>query len=439
MTILPGLVACLSFLNAGTDWPSFRGAFASGVSEGHPLPTQWDIDAGEGLRWRTEIPGLGHSSPVIVGDRIFVTTAEAEKEAILKIGLYGSGDPVADEGSQAFLVLCIDKHSGEILWEELAHEGVAKIRRHPKASHASSTPAADQERVIAFFGSEGLYCYDHDGALLWKKDFGVLDCGAPDVPDLQWGFASSPVLHEGKVYVQCDVQDQSFVAALDAETGEELWRTLRDEGPTWGSPAVVHSEQTAQLVLNGYRHIGGYDLESGEERWKLVGGGDVPVPTPVFSDGLIFITNAHGKLAPIYAIRPQAKGQLTMSDEDPFLAWSYPRRGNYMQTPLVYQGNLYCCSDGGVLACYEASTGRELSRQRIGDGTAGYSASLVAGDGKLYLTSEEGSVTVLGAGAALERLADNDLLDSCMATPAISEGALYFRTRHQLVAIGEDS
>lgn len=423
------------------NWPSFRGDRARGVAEGHPTPVEWDVESGAGVLWRSEIPGLAHSSPVIWGDKLFVTTAvrveqEAELSSLYGSPGYGAGESVVAEGPHAFLVYCLDKNTGEVLWERAAHEGVPKVKRHPKSTHANPTPACDAERVVAFFASEGLYCYDHDGELQWKVDFGVLDCGAPRMPDYeqyQWGFASSPVLHDGKVIVQCDVQTQSFLTVLDAKTGEEVWRVDRDEDPSWGTPTVHGS----QVVVNGYKHIGGYDLESGDEVWKLVGGGDVPVPTPVVEHELIYITSAHGPMRPIYAVRTDAVGEVTAdASECQAMEWSN-LRGVYMQTLLIYGEELYACNDGGVLTCFDARTGEERYRERLGSGSTGFSGSAVAADGLVYFTGESGEIHVVRAGTTFERAATNDMGETCMATPAISEGVLYVRTRRHLVALGE--
>ncbi len=418
------------------SWPSFRGPQASGVQDGHATPAAWDVAKKENVRWSTEIPGLAHSSPIVWGERVFVTTAERDGEAELKVGLYGDIAPVADEGVHRFRVYCLERGSGKVLWSETAHEGVPKVKRHTKGSHAASTPATDGERVVAFFGSEGLYAYDLEGKLLWSKDLGLLDSGYYVVPAAQWGFASSPVIHDGLVVVQCDVQKDSFLAALKAETGEEVWRTRRSEVPTWSTPTIDVREGRRQVIVNGYKHIGGYDLASGAELWKLVGGGDIPVPTPVVSSGLVFITNAHGQMAPIYAIDAMAEGQVGTGEDDPFMLWFQPRRGNYMQTPLVYSDLLYCCSDAGVLACFDPASGEERYRQRLGSGNTGFTASGVAADGKLYFTSEEGEVHVVKAGPEFEVLATNELGETCMATPAVAAGTLIFRTRHRLTAIG---
>ena len=281
-------------------WPSFRGDRALGVLEGHALPERWDVEANTEVAWRTPIPGLGHSSPAIWEGRLFVTTAvRAEGESELS-SLYGSPGYGADrsmggEGPHSFRLYCLDSLTGEVLWMREAHLGVPEVMRHVKSSHANPTPACDAERIVAFFGSEGLYGYDHDGELLWSHDFGRLDSGAPDLDDYgdyEWGFAASPVLHEGRVIVLCDVQDQSFLTVLDARDGSELWRTERDERPTWGSPTVhpTGAGGRAQVLVNGYRHGGGYDLETGAEIWRYRGGGDSPVPTPIVAHDLVFLT-----------------------------------------------------------------------------------------------------------------------------------------------------
>ena len=420
------------------NWGSFRGLGARGIAEGSSLPVEWDVEQGTNVLWKTSIPGLAHSSPVIWGDRIFVTTAvRLEEPAELRVGLYGDVGSVEDEGEHDFLLYCLDRRTGEELWSELVKEGVPRSQRHPKGSHAASSPATDGKHVVACFGSEGLYGFDVEGNLLWERDLGVLDAGFFMMPSAQWGFASSPVIHDGRVILQVDVLEEAYLLALDVATGEELWRTEREDVPTWSTPTVLARGERSQVVCNGFEQIGGYDLATGRELWTLSGGGDIPVPTPIASRGLIFITSAHGKLAPIYAIHDDAEGELSMDPEEcSFLSWRERRKGNYMQTPLVHGDHLYLCNDAGILSCYVAATGKQVYRHRLGSGRSGFSASLVAGDGKLYATSEEGSVHVLRLGPEFEELAINEMNETCMATPAISRGHLFFRTRHHLIAIG---
>lgn len=423
-------------------WPGFRGAHARGVADGPELPVTWSLETGRNVDWRTPVAGLAHSSPVVWGRRVFVTTAvraggDSELSSLYGSPGYGAGEAVAQEGAHEMRVLCFDLETGALLWSRTAYAGVPAIGRHPKSTHANSTPACDGERVVAFFGSEGLYCYDHEGELLWKRDFGTLDAGAPgrDDPTYQWGFASSPVLHAGRVIVQCDVQGQSFLAALDARTGEEVWWTARDEDPTWCTPTVHVGAGRAQVIANGYRHAGGYDLATGAELWKIAGGGDVPVPTPIVADGIVYLTSSHGRSRPIWAIRADAQGLVTADEACADMLWHEPRRGIYMQTPLVHDDLLYACSDGGVLACLRAKTGEMLYRERLNDGTSGYSASAVASNGKLWFTGESGEVVVVRAGPEFEVLARNELGETCLATPAIANGRLLFRTRGHLLAL----
>ena len=458
--MLPVSILCLSLAAApvvsalrsttaaadeGVHWPQFRGAHATGHADGFPTVSTWDVEAGENVLWRTPIPGLSHASPVIWGERLFVITAVGEGEALLaevgkgRTDQYGDVWPVQDEGEQEFRLLCLDKRSGEVLWSRTSWTGVPKFKRHPKSSFAASTPAVDAERVVAFYGTEGLYCYDHAGELQWKKDLGDLNGAFFMAPTAEWGFGSSPVIFEGQVFVQCDVIGDSFLACLDLETGDEVWRTERDEVPTWGTPTIHVGLDVTQVIANGYKHIGGYDVETGEELWKLVGGGDIPTPTPIVGNDLIYITNAHGKLAPVYAIHVDAEGPVSPDPDGEGaenMAWSNPRRGNYMQTPILYGDELYLCSDSGVLTCFASLSGEEHYRERLSSGRTGYSASPIAADGKLYFTSEDGEVQIVKPGPEFEILEINDLGEVTLATPAVSEGVIYWRTRGHVIAIG---
>jgi len=426
---------------AGRDWPGFRGIAARGVDETAAVPLQWNVPESKQVRWRVPVAGLGHSSPVVWNDLVCTASAvSGTPDPQLKVGLYGDIGSVLDTTSHRWLVMCFDKRTGATRWERTAKTGVPVIKRHPKSTHASSTLATDGQHLVAFFGSEGLYAYDLKGDLLWTKDFGTLDSGFFIAPEAQWGFASSPIIHDGRVIIQVDVQKGSFVAALDVRTGRELWRTPRADVPTWSTPAVVAMNGRDQVIVNGWKHIGGYDLETGKEVWRMTGGGDIPVPTPITGHGLVFITNAHGKMSPIYAIRPTATGDITLKEgqtSNAHIAWSYVRDGAYMQTPILYGDILYVCRDNGVLSAFDATTGKRHYQARMGNGSTGFSASAVAASGRLYFTSEDGDVYVVKAGPAYELLATNPLGEVAMATPAISESTFLFRTRNHLVAIGE--
>jgi len=423
----------------GVDWPQFRGIRANGIGEGFPLPTSWDIAKKDRVAWKTPIAGLGLSSPIVWGDLVCLSTAiSGEKSAGLKVGLYGDVKPVTDDTEHEWRVSCLDKKTGAVKWQQSVLKAVPKIKRHTKSTHANSTLATDGQRLIAFFGSEGLYAFDLKGKLLWKKDLGVLDAGWFVDPSAQWETGSSPILHENAVVIQADVQKGSFLAAFDARDGRELWRTPRSDVPTWGTPTVHTVNGRTQLIVNGWRHMGAYDFKTGQEIWKLNGGGDIPVPTPVVHDSFIYITNAHGPKAPVYAIRDTATGDISLADgatSNAGVVWSAARDGGYMCTPLVYRGLVYIVKYNGVLSVYDAKSGEVKFQQRLAGGTSAFTSSPIAADGKVYLASEEGRVFVLKAGPTFEVLAENDMTESVLATPAISEGALIYRTAGHVVAI----
>lgn len=423
-------------------WPQFRGAAACGVDASQvPAPTRWDLATGDNVVWSTPIPGLAHSSPIVWGDRLFVTTAvRREGESAIKVGLYGSVKSTPDEGVHKFQVWCLERNTGQVVWVRTAAEIVPDTKRHPKGSFAASTPATDGHFVAAFFGSEGLFVYDLDGELQWQRDFGVLDAGWYVAPDAQFGYSSSPVIHDGLLFVQCDVQQDPFLCALELATGREVWRIARDEVPTWSTPTVDVANGREQLIVNGYRHIGAYDLRSGEELWRMAGGGDVPVPTPIVAADRVYITNGHGQWNPVYCIDARAEGAIADGfdpAQEPFVIWSQRQQGTYMQTPILSGDWLFYANDAGVVSCLDAVTGERLARQRLGSGGDGFTASPVIADGKLYFTSEEGVVHVLRADATLEPLAENALGEICMATPAAVDGELYFRTRQHVIAVAE--
>jgi len=437
--LVVGLLASQSC--AGQNWPSFRGVSAAGIAEGYSTPTKWDLKSGENIRWKTPIPGLAHSSPVIWGDRIFATTAvKSEGESRLKIGLYGNIESEKEDVVFDWRLHCIDRKNGEILWTRKCHSGKPKVKRHAKSSHANATPCTDGKVVVAFFGAEGLYCYDLEGNPIWQKDLGVLDWGFFRVPSAQWGGGSSPVIHKDMLILQCDVQKDSFIAAYSLKDGAELWKTRRDDVPTWGTPTVYTGKEHPQIIVNGFKHIGAYDIETGREIWKMTGGGDIPVPTPIVAHDLIYITNAHGRMSPVYAVKLSAIGDISLNaneSSNEYVAWSHPKGGNYMTTPIVWGDYLYCCSNSGKLSCFKTATGELAYRENLGSSSVPFSASPVAADGKIYFSSEKGDIYVVKASPEFEVIAVNKMYEECMATPAISHGALLFRTRNHLVSIAE--
>lgn len=426
---------------ADTQWPQFRGSRARGVDAAKALPTDWNIETGKNVAWRTAIPGMAHSAPVVWEDKIYVTTAVGPGKSDLRVGLYGDIQPVDEQDSHAWRLLAIDKKSGKILWDKLGHESVPKVKRHPKATHNNCTPATDGDRIAAIFGSEGLFCFDINGEQLWKRELGPMDSGFFAVKSAQWGFASSPVIHDGKVIVQCDVQTNSFIAVFDLKDGRELWRTARTDVPTWSTPTVAKVGDATHILVNGWHHTGAYDFATGKEIWKLDGGGDIPVPTPIVGDGLAYFTSAHGRFRPMMAIHLDAKGDITPEEfgkTNAAIAWIHPREGNYMQTPILVGERLYGCSDSGVLTCFDAATGAIQYNERLSSRGQGFTASPVSDGKHLYFPSETGNVFVVEAGPKFNIVATNSMDEICMAAPAISDGSLYFRTRGHLVCVREE-
>ena len=422
----------------GVDWPQFRGIRAIGVDDKHAAPTTWDLPKNQSIRWKTSIAGLGLASPVVWGDEVFVATAiSGQKDAGLKVGLYGDIASVTDDTEHEWRIVCLDKKTGTIKWARTALKAVPKVKRHMKSTHANSTLATDGERLIAFFGSEGLHAFDMKGKPLWKKDLGVLDAAFYMVPEAQWETGSSPIIHDNVVVVQADVLKGSFIAAFDAKDGRELWRVTRDDVPTWSTPTVHEVNGRTQLIVNGMRHMGAYDFKTGEVIWKLSGGGDIPVPTPVVSDGLVYITNAHGMMAPVYAVRDTARGDISLKEgvtSNEAIVWSHIKGGGYMSTPLPYRGLVYVVNYNGVLNVYDAKNGERKYTQRLTQGAV--TASPVAADGKVYFANEDGHIYVVKAGPTFELLATNDMGEATLATPALSEGLMLWRTQSHVVAIG---
>jgi putative pyrroloquinoline-quinone binding quinoprotein/putative pyrroloquinoline-quinone-binding quinoprotein len=248
------------------SWPSFRGPQASGIAERQNLPDRWDTKTGENILWRTPIPGLAHSSPVVWGNRIFVTTAlSSDPKATFRPGLYGDGDASKDNSQHRWMIYALDKRTGKVLWERIAHQGVPLEKRHIKSTYANATPATDGRIVVTWFGSQGVYAYNVNGGLLWKVDLGRLDLGAYDIPTYEWGPASSPIIWNGLVILQCDTQIDSFILALDASTGKTVWKTVRDEIPSWGTPTVASTSSGPELVANASNYIRGYDPRTDKE------------------------------------------------------------------------------------------------------------------------------------------------------------------------------
>ncbi len=438
VTLIAAIVLASTTL-AAQQWPSFRGANAAGVADGTPTPTTWNATTGENLLWKTPVAGVAVSSPIVWGDRVFVSTAVgSDPKAGIRTGLYGDVEPVDDKSPHTWRLVALDRKSGKVIWDQVAHRGIPKTKRHPKSSQASATPVTDGRRVIVSFGSEGLYAFDFSGKLLWKRDLGVLNSGWFFDPDYEWGLGSSPIIWRNLVIVQCDIQKNSFIAAFDVASGEPVWRTPREEIPSWSTPAIYEANGRAELVTQATTFSRGYDPATGKELWRLSGNSEIAIPTPIIAPNLIIVTNGYRGVQPIYAIKPGSTGDLTLKGEattSDAIAWSTKRGGPYIPTPVLYRDQLYVLQNNGVIATYDVKSGQRIYQERLGSGGS-FSASPVAADGKVYFTSEDGEVFVVKAGPTYELLATNTVGEVLMASPAISEGVLFFRGLKHVFAVG---
>lgn len=438
------LIFCLTGASAQTparQWPVYRGYMSSGVLDNANLPETFDFTSGQNIKWKTEIPGMGISSPVIWGNKLFITTAVSESDkAGFKPGIFGDVTPVNDSSMHEWKVICIEKNTGKILWERVSCKGIPKVKRHPKSTHANTTAATDGNFVVAFFGSEGLYCYDMTGNLKWQKNLGILKSAFFIMKNAEWEFASSPVIHDGVVIIQCDVLENSFVAAYDLKTGKEKWKTMRDEYPGWCTPNIYKNGGKTYIAVNGFKHRGGYDFETGREIWKMSGGGDIQIPTPVVGNDLIYFNSAHGKSSPIMAVQTGASGDITLKEGETsnnFIKWYLPRGGSYMHTMLLYHERLYNVNWNGTVNCYDPLTGKEIYNGKLGK-AGSFIASPVASDGKIYIVDEAGTVYIIQDGDTFNKLAEIPLNDICMTAPAITDGMIYFRTQKNLICVGRN-
>lgn len=426
--------------SAEGSWPSFRGPRASGVADGQSLPDEWDGKSGRNVLWRVPLPGLAHSSPVVWGSRVFVTTAISGRPgATFRPGLYGDGDASDDESSHQWVIQAIDARTGKPIWQRTAHEGPPRQKRHIKSTYASATPATNGRVVVASFGSEGVYAYDVDGNFRWSVDLGRLDVGAYDIPTFEWGTASSPLIWNDLVFLQCDTQLDSFLIALKADTGETVWKTERDELPSWGTPNVIDGPSGPELVTNASNAIRAYDPRTGAELWRVGPSSKITAPTPVGAGGLIVVASGRAPERPIFVVRAGSRGDLTLppgETRSATVAWSWQGRGSYMPTPLIYGGIVYVLGNNGVFDAYDLASGAEIYRARAPHLGSGFSASPVAADGKIYIAGEDGDLVVLRAGREFTHIATNPMGELIMATPALSGGVMYVRTVSSLFAIG---
>jgi hypothetical protein len=424
------------------NWPMFRGDRSTGNGDGQRAVTEWDVESGKNIKWKTPIPGIATSSPIVWGNRVFATTAiSTAGENTFRTGLYGDVKPVDDLSPHEWKIYSLDKGTGKILWERTAFTGVPGTKRHTKSSQASSTPATDGRHVVAVFGSAGLLtAWDFNGKELWRINLGTLDNGWFFDPSFQWGHSSSPLIYRNSVIVQADVQKGSYIAAWDLDTGKPLWKTPRtDEISTWGTPTIASTSDGRDVLVTNGTKVRGYDPSSGAHLWTLGPNSEITVGTPVAGNGLVYVTGGYPPVRPIYAIRPGAAGDISLPKgqaSSPAIAWSNMTEGTYIPTPIVYDGYLFTLNLNGIVSAYDPQNGQRAFRGRVGTGGA-FSASPVGADGRLYIASEDGEVYVLEAAEGLTQIARNDMKEVIMATPAISDGLIVVRTLRHVYGIGQ--
>ncbi len=411
------------------DWPQWRGPNWDGVARGD-APLRWS-DA-EHIKWKAEVPGRGHSSPVVWGDKIFLTTAVQTGPAPEPPAGGGRGRGFGSRGPQPehkLMVMCFDRKTGKVLWERVATTAIPHEGYHPQyGSFASNSPVTDGKHVIAFFGSRGVYCYDLDGKEIWKKDFGI---------QLRmfntFGEGSWPALEGNTLLLLFDHEGDSFLVALDKSTGKELWRTPRTDGNTnWSGPVVITYEGKKQVIVSASKKVHAYDFETGKPIWEVAGLGQNTIPAPV-TDGSILIAMSGFRNPNLLAIKLGRSGDLTGTDA---IVWTNQRGNSYTPSPVLADGKIYILTDSGMLSCFDVKTGTPFYQQQRLPKPYNFKASPVAAGGKLYLASEEGDVIVVKMGERYEVLATNTLEGQFfVATPAIMDGEIYLRGQNTLFAV----
>ena len=460
------LIAALTSVQArrapDLAWPQFRGPGGGGILDRAKLPTSWSTTSN--VAWRVEVNGRGWSSPVAWDDQVFVTSAISPGAfKAPSTGIFGNdyvaelskqGLPEAEvvkkviardieltneSGEIRYMVYAFDAKTGRAKWEREAHRGAPFGGRHRKNTYASETPATDGERLYVYFGNVGLFAYAMDGKPLWNTRF------EPQPMYLDFGTASSPVVHDGRVYVLHDNDGKSFVAAVEARTGKPIWKIDRDlaagpSGSGWSTPYIWQHERRTELVVVGRKHAVGYGLD-GRELWRLRGLIGQSTPTPLAAGGLLYLaTGSQGESnRPVFAVRPGASGDISLAkgeEHNAFVAWAHPRASAYTSSPLVYRGRMYVVNDNGILTVFDAATGTEVYKARVGGGGHTFSASPWASDGRVYLLSEDGHTFVLEAGDKYLELGKNSLDELSFASPALAPGTLFMRTQTRLYRIG---
>lgn len=432
------LVGVLSLSSQAQDvWPQFRGVGSQGIGEDAPtLPEVWS--ATENVVWKAPIPGLGWSCPIVWKDKIFLTTCVSEEEIESpKAGLYLGGERDAPSETHHWWVYCLDFKSGDVLWKQEVHVGIPQGSRHMKNSFASETPVTDGERVYAYFGNTGLFVFDMDGNKVWEKKFESVKTKAG------WGTAASPVVHNGRLYIVNDNESKSYLVALDAKTGDEIWRVDRDEDSNWATPFIWETDKGTYIVTPGSEKNRAYDLD-GKPVWELGGSSSITIPTAYEAHGMLILASGFvmDSKKPVWAVRPGATGDITLAEgqeSSEFVAWFQPLAAPYNPSTLVYGDYFYVLYDRAHVACFNAKTGEEMyGKERLARGAA-FTASPWAYNGKVFCLSEEGDTYVLEAGPEFKLVQTNSIGEMALSSPAIANGSLLLRTANHLFRLEKSS
>ena len=423
------MIFSLALLLLQADWSSWRGPFENGMARGD-APVTWSDS--ENVAWKTIIPGRGHSSPVVYGDLIFLTTAIPEGELSTPGGGAGGarrGGPGGGFGANVphrFVVMCLNRKDGKVVWEREAVKATPHEGYHFRyGSFASNSPVTDGKHVFAFFGSRGMYVYTMDGKPAWQKTFG------PMKMRLAFGEGTAPVLHENTVLLGFDQEEGSYLLALDKTTGKQLWKVDRDEPSAWAQPLVLTHEGVKQIIVAASNKVRSYEFATGKLIWECAGLGTNVIPVPVTAKGIVYVMSGH-RDPNLMALRLGRKGDLTGTDA---IVWQNKRANSYTPSPVLFNDRLYFVSDNGFLSCLHAATGAVLFQERLPK-PYNLKASLVGANGKLYVSTEEGDVLVYKIGDQMELLATNTMKDEVfIASPAIAVGELYLRSQRAVYCI----
>lgn len=429
-------LACLApAAFAQENWTRFRGDNGAGVAnDDRRLPEVWDQT--ENVLWKTRIPGWGWGSPIVWGDRVFVSAVHNDDDYEKpKAGLYaggGRGEP--PDTVHHWMVYCLSLETGKILWQHEAHVGKPQVPRHPKSTYAAETPTTDGKRLYVLFGDVGLYCYDFDGKPLWSH---TID---PKKTQFGYGAAASPIVQGDQVIMVYDNNEDSYIAAFDSATGKPGWRTARDEKSTWGTPLAWQHDGITEIVVSGKKENRSYSPQ-GELLWHFNGRmSNLTIPSPLVADGLLYITSGYFQdvKRPVFAIKPGATGDITLNEgvtSNEFIPWSLDKMGPYNTSPLVYRGLYYTLLDRGMMTCHDAKTGELVyDRTRFPEG-ASFTSSPWAYNDKVFCLDEDGNTYVLPAGREFKVERKNPLDELCLATPAICQGKLLLRTASQVYCL----